>query len=88
MAVFLSSSARSDPQGGTKRWDTCAIDAFTKAVGGQFTDMYGDELVYAANLPHENTTGLLATRRNHHLYVVPKPNQKENAAEEAKKAHL
>mgnify|MGYP001105364251 CR=1 FL=1 len=62
------------PQTGTKRWDTAAIDALIKAAGGTFTDQYGDEIVYDANLPPENTTGLLGTMRDHQLYLLPKPN--------------
>ena len=66
------------PQGGTKRWDTCAIDALIKAAGGSFTDAYGDEIVYDANLPPENNQGLLATMRNHQRYVLEKqPSQSE-----------
>lgn len=62
------------PQGGTKRWDTAALDAILHAAGGEFTDQYGDPIVYDMNLPHENVTGLLGTLRNHQHYVLPKPN--------------
>lgn len=74
------------PQAGTKRWDTCAIDACTKALGGTFTDQYGDEIPYDPEAKHDNDKGLLATLKNHQLYVLPKPAAAAN--EDAKKANL
>ena len=61
------------PQGGTKRWDTCAIDACVKALGGKFTDQFGDEIVYDPDANYENAKGLLATLHGHEQYLLPKP---------------
>lgn len=76
------------PQGGTKRWDTCAIDACVRAVGGRFTDQYGEDIVYDPDISHENDKGLLATLRDHDLFVLPKDAGNNNNQASAQKAHL
>lgn len=68
------------PQPGTKRWDTCAIDACIKAEGGKFTDMYGDEIVYDPNAKYDNDKGLVGSMKDHQLYVLPKPEADKKAA--------
>jgi hypothetical protein len=35
------------PQWGTKKWDTCAIDALFHAQGGKFTDSFGVPMDYS-----------------------------------------
>lgn len=66
------------PSTGTKRWDTCAIDALITAEGGRFTDQYGEPIDYDPEASPENVNGLLATMRNHDQFVLPKPTlQKE-----------
>jgi len=58
------------PSQGTKRWDTCAIDAMLKAAGGKLTDSYGDEIDYhdtelARKVKYNNTRGVLAAMPAH-----------------------
>ena len=68
------------PQPGTKRWDTCAIDACIKAEGGKFTDMFGDEIDYDPNAKYDNDKGLVGSMKDHQLYVLPKPETDRKAA--------
>lgn len=46
------------PTPGTKKWDSCACDAITKAVGGCFTDIDGRAIQYAFGVDHMNARGL------------------------------
>ncbi|XP_029983849.1 3'(2'),5'-bisphosphate nucleotidase 1 isoform X1 [Sphaeramia orbicularis] len=58
---------------GCKKWDTCAPEAILHAVGGKLTDMHGNPYRYDANVKHMNSTGVLATLRNHDYYVSRVP---------------
>lgn len=62
------------PQLGTKKWDTCAIEALFRASGGCLTDAYGADLPYSPLPGAEltNTLGVLATRSKaeHANYVL------------------
>ena len=50
------------PQGGTKRWDTCAVHALVTALGGTLTDAYGGALRYDCDRAGAgNQRGVLAT---------------------------
>ncbi|XP_076052666.1 3'(2'),5'-bisphosphate nucleotidase 1 isoform X1 [Oratosquilla oratoria] len=46
---------------GCKKWDTCAPQAVLEAAGGIMTDIKGEQIPYHANVPHRNSTGVLAT---------------------------
>jgi len=52
------------PSDGTKRWDTCAIEAIMVAAGGCLTDSYGKVIDYSSIDPthFNNKTGVLASR--------------------------
>ncbi|XP_062322898.1 3'(2'),5'-bisphosphate nucleotidase 1 isoform X2 [Osmerus eperlanus] len=58
---------------GCKKWDTCAPEAILHAVGGKLTDMHGNAYRYDANVKHMNSTGVLATLRNHQYYASRVP---------------
>ncbi|XP_040925501.1 3'(2'),5'-bisphosphate nucleotidase 1 isoform X2 [Betta splendens] len=58
---------------GCKKWDTCAPEAVLQAVGGKLTDIYGNAYRYDANVKHMNSTGVLATLRNHEYYTSRVP---------------
>jgi len=62
------------PQLGTKKWDTCAIDALFRASAGCLTDAYGKPLTYSSLPGAEltNTLGVLATRskEEHALFLL------------------
>ncbi|KAM6953868.1 3'(2'),5'-bisphosphate nucleotidase 1 [Aplochiton taeniatus] len=58
---------------GCKKWDTCAPEAILHAVGGKLTDMHGHAYCYDANVKHMNSTGVLATLRNHQYYASRVP---------------
>jgi 3'(2'), 5'-bisphosphate nucleotidase len=62
------------PQGGTKRWDTCAVHALVSALGGTVTDAYGGPLRYdCAHADAENVDGVLATLGcPHERLVLPR----------------
>lgn len=48
------------PSSGCKKWDTCAPEAILHAVGGKFTDIFGNDMKYHKDIPHPNTGGILA----------------------------
>ncbi|XP_068198161.1 3'(2'),5'-bisphosphate nucleotidase 1 isoform X2 [Antennarius striatus] len=58
---------------GCKKWDTCAPEAILHAVGGKLTDMHGNGYRYDANVKRMNSTGVLATLRNHEFYLSRVP---------------
>lgn len=57
---------------GTKRWDTCAIQAMLQSVGGALTDAYGNEITYELNSKdgYVNAKGVLATLHDHKSYCL------------------
>ncbi|KAI3383989.1 hypothetical protein SNEBB_001779 [Seison nebaliae] len=42
---------------GTKRWDTCAIEAFTMALGGKMTDLEGKLYSYSTKIDNAHNLG-------------------------------
>lgn len=46
---------------GCKKWDTCAPEGILHSLGGQLTDMFGNQLTYHANENHTNELGILAS---------------------------
>src|SRR5918911_1009804 len=53
----------------TKQWDTCAPEAILREAGGQFTDLFGQPLVY--NSPQvENRNGIVATNGAAHTRII------------------
>ncbi|KAJ8357942.1 hypothetical protein AAFF_G00050210 [Aldrovandia affinis] len=53
---------------GCKKWDTCGPEAILHAVGGKLTDILGKPYRYEADVKHMNSSGVLATLRNHQYY--------------------
>lgn len=49
------------PSDGTKKWDTCAVDAIVRANGGLLTDVNGDLLDYSSWDAYRNKMGLVVT---------------------------
>lgn len=49
------------PSDGTKKWDTCAVDAFVRANGGLLTDVNGKTLDYGSWENWRNKMGLVVT---------------------------
>lgn len=47
------------PQNGTKKWDTCAVDALLHAAGGFMGDAYGERIRYDKNVALGNDKGVL-----------------------------
>ncbi|KAL4648974.1 3'(2'),5'-bisphosphate nucleotidase 1 isoform X2 [Arapaima gigas] len=58
---------------GCKKWDTCAPEAILHAVGGKLTDMHGKAYKYHASVKHMNSSGVLATLRDHQFYLSRVP---------------
>nr|XP_006643286.2 PREDICTED: 3'(2'),5'-bisphosphate nucleotidase 1 [Lepisosteus oculatus]XP_015195033.1 PREDICTED: 3'(2'),5'-bisphosphate nucleotidase 1 [Lepisosteus oculatus] len=58
---------------GCKKWDTCAPEAILHAVGGKLTDIHGKAYRYDRHVKHMNSTGVLATLRNHEYYTSRVP---------------
>jgi len=57
-------------------WDTCAPEALIRTVGGELTDIFGEQIVYCSKPPaassHLNACGVVASSRAHlekHLHV-------------------
>ena len=46
------------PSRGCKRWDTCAPEAVLNALGGQLTDIYGNEYTYGDPKTYEEVENL------------------------------
>jgi len=69
--VTGQASAYVFPSAGTRLWDTCASEAVVKAAGGQFTNSFGEDIVYdASSGDYQNHDGVLATMKNHEKYVL------------------
>lgn len=49
------------PSDGTKKWDTCAVDAIVRANGGLLTDVNGDLFDYSSWDAYRNKMGLVVT---------------------------
>ncbi|RUS84597.1 hypothetical protein EGW08_007624 [Elysia chlorotica] len=64
---------------GCKKWDTCAPEAVLCAIGGNLTDMLGNQILYHSSVQRRNAGGVLATVQNHKWYVERIPAEiKEN----------
>jgi 3'(2'), 5'-bisphosphate nucleotidase len=57
------------PTEGTKKWDSCAPEAVLTCAGGTITDIKGDPLNYTKSEDVANRHGMLATARNHSVFV-------------------
>lgn len=61
------------PQAGTKKWDTCAVQALVEEHGGVVTDGYGNPLTYFVDQTHSNENGIIATINiNHSDFLLKK----------------
>jgi len=62
------------PQNGTKRWDTCAVEAILHTVGGKVSDSFGEPIVYdPLSSSFHNDNGCLVTFNiDHQTYVLDK----------------
>lgn len=49
------------PSPGTKKWDTCAVDAIVRAHGGLLTDVNGELLDYSSWDAYSNKMGIVVT---------------------------
>lgn len=58
-----------EPGPNTSVWDACGPEAILQAAGGQFTDMYGQQLAYGGT-SLKNIQGLVATNGHSHGQVV------------------
>lgn len=51
----------------SNRWDTCAPEALIRTVGGELTDLFGEQIVYCTKPPppasHLNACGVVASSR-------------------------
>lgn len=54
---------------GCKKWDTCAPEAVLASMGGTLTDIHGNSLRYHKEVKHPNTGGVLATVKDHDLFL-------------------
>lgn len=52
-----------------KKWDICAGNAILNALGGKMTTKHGQALNYLNDNEVVNTGGLIATLKNHDLFV-------------------
>lgn len=52
-----------------KKWDICAGNAILNALGGKMTTKYGKTLTYFNDTDVVNKDGLIATLRNHKLFL-------------------
>lgn len=52
-----------------KKWDICAGNAILNAVGGNMTTLNGKKIYYGGDSNVKNEGGLIATTKNHNLYV-------------------
>jgi len=66
------------PQQGTKRWDTCAVDALLHAADFQMTDAFGEAIDYSvpSDRNFENEKGVIASRHNHSRFLLAKDAQR------------
>lgn len=66
---------------GLKRWDSCAPEAILTAIGGKFTDLYGNFYEYNKNVDPLNKFGVLATAKgvDHLQYLSKIPEDVRNA---------
>lgn len=71
---------------GTKKWDTCAADAFVREVGGVMTDVRGEELRYDSWEEYRNKMGLVVSmHRDTQRMIVDKiPQEVKDALATAK----
>ena len=53
----------------TSLWDACGPEAILQAAGGQFTNVFGQPLVYGLT-PLKNILGLVATNGRCHAQVI------------------
>lgn len=53
----------------TSLWDACAPEAIIRGANGQFTDIYGDPILYGYDTL-KNTKGLVATNGACHAHVI------------------
>lgn len=51
------------------KWDICAGNAVIKAIGGEMTTLSNELIDYSWGSKAENTAGLLATVRNHKMFL-------------------
>lgn len=59
------------PLQATKKWDTCAVHALIKAIGGSFTDAYGHEIEYnSKSSTYFNSNGIIASLCNHDSWLL------------------
>lgn len=65
------------PSPGCKKWDTCAPEAILHAIGGQLTDMWGNNYQYHSTVEHRNSEGVLATApgQDHGWYLQRIPQE-------------
>ena len=56
---------------GTKKWDSCAVEAVLHAAGGILTDICGNRYKYDSSARHLNAGGILATstRQAHSAFL-------------------
>ncbi|OCT79432.1 hypothetical protein XELAEV_18026242mg [Xenopus laevis] len=64
---------------GCKKWDTCAPEAILHAVGGQLTDIHGNQFQYHKDVKHMNSAGVLAALRNFDYYFSRVPDSVKQA---------
>lgn len=65
------------PSPGTKKWDTCAVDAIVREVGGVMTDVNGRKFEYGSWEGYRNSLGLVVTMcKDVHQIILDKIPQK------------
>lgn len=61
------------PSAGTKKWDSCAVDAIVREAGGLLTDLNGDVLEYSSWENYRNKMGLVvAMNKDTHRAILDK----------------
>lgn len=63
---------------GCKRWDTCACEAVLEGVGGKLTDVFGDSVKYELADSYMNKAGVIASLKEHDLYLSLIPEDVKN----------
>ena len=53
----------------TSLWDACAPEAIMRGAGGQFSDIYGNPILYGYDTL-KNTKGLVATNGACHDHII------------------
>lgn len=52
-----------------KKWDICSGNAILNSLGGKMTDFKGQEITYFDDKKYVHSSGLIATMKNHEMYV-------------------